>query len=281
MEILINGKPADIKFDTEKTLGEVISGIELWISATGNRIRKICLDGSDIAGEGLDAAFDRDIKDIRKLEFTLSFFSELAIEALLELDDTCGLYAGASLEERRVIADAWEKSAAARFLASDISDICKLASDCFAGSGLSVRELKTLLEERLSELSDPLLVISGAETLVKNICLRMEELPLDMQTGKDQRAAETIQLFSGIGEKLFRILFIFKSEGLSMDTFLIEELPVRSFMDEFNRTLDEISDAYKNRDTVLAGDIAEYELAPRLLKFYEALRNIKISDFRV
>ena len=281
MKILINGKPADITLDTEKTLGDVLSGIELWISASGSRIRNIIMDGSDISGETLIAVFDKGIEGIGNLEITLSSFSELAGEALLELSDTCRLYANASLEERKVISGAWEKSAAAHFMASDIPDIHKLASDCFAGTGISAEELRALLEERLSEIANPLFVINGAEALVKNICQRMEELPLDMQTGKDQHAAETIQLFSAIGEKLFRILLILKSEGLSMESFFMDNMPVHGFMEEFNRALDEISEAYRNQDTVLAGDIAEYELAPRLFRFYEALKAVKNSDFKV
>jgi hypothetical protein len=102
----------------------------------------------------------------------------------------------------------------------------------------------------------------------------MEELPLDMQTGKDQRAAETVQLFSQMGEKLFRIFFIQKSEGLSLDALTIDDLPARGFIKEFNAILEELSSAYKNHDTILVGDIAEYELAPRLVKLYTALKDV-------
>jgi hypothetical protein len=45
-------------------------------------------------------------------------------------------------------------------------------------------------------------------------------------------------------------------------------------MEEFNAALSELSAAYENRDTVLVGDISEYELAPRLSKFFSALKNI-------
>jgi hypothetical protein len=106
---------------------------------------------------------------------------------------------------------------------------------------------------------------------------RMEELPLDIQTGKNQRAAETVQLFSGVSAKLFRIFFMFKSEGLSADTFFIDDLSARMFIDELNAVLSELSTAYENRDTVLVGDLAEYELSPRLLKFFSALKNFSSS----
>jgi hypothetical protein len=109
----------------------------------------------------------------------------------------------------------------------------------------------------------------------------MEELPLDLQTGRDEQAAETIRLFSGMSEKFFRILAIHKSDGLSMDTLEIDGNAAKAFMEEFNNALRELSAAYENNDTVLVGDITEYELAPRLVKFYSALKNITDSNSQV
>ena len=147
--------------------------------------------------------------------------------------------------------------------------------------GLSVADFTAIVEERLKEVTDPWQEINGSEIFVNIVAQRMEEFPLDMQTGKDQRAAETIQLFSQISGKLFRIFFLHKSEGLSAETFIIDERPAKTFIEEFNSALRELSDAYENRDTVLAGDIAEYELAPRLLKFFAAMKNMTKSHSQV
>jgi len=273
MTININDRPADITLDTEKTLGDVLSGIEYWISSSGNRIRQISVDGQVLEEEALSVAFDRDVQDIKKLDILVSAYRELAAEALGVLLAICGSYSSAAFDERPLLVQAWEDSAAAHFLRTDISDIYNLAGRAFVGEGLSVAELSLIIEERLREIDGPGEELAGCETLVKNIAGRMEELPLDIQTGKDQRAVETIQLFSRTGEKLFRIFFIFESEGLSLDTFLIDGLPARAFMEEFTAALTEISAAYENRDTVLVGDLSEYELAPRLLKFFFALKN--------
>jgi hypothetical protein len=66
---------------------------------------------------------------------------------------------------------------------------------------------------------------------------------------------------------------LFKSEGLSPDAFLVDKIPVRTFIDEFDAILKELSAAYENRDTVLVGDLSEYELSPRLLQFFTALKD--------
>jgi len=274
MVIYINEKPADITLDTERTLGDVMSGIEQWISPSGNRIKKICLDDKDISTDALDESFLINVADIKKLDVFVSPWRELAAEALEDLYQTCVLFNKAAFDERKNIAAEWEKSSAARFLLSDIPDLSYLSGLALSGEGLSASDFNMLIEERLRELASPREEIANSTAKVELIAKRLEELPLDMQTGKDQKAAETVQLFSGISEKLFRILFIFDSEGITPEAFAIDGLPAKTFFEEFNTTLRELSSAYESRDTVLVGDIAEYELAPRLLKLFSAMKNI-------
>ena len=273
MDIFINDRPADITLDTEKTLGDVLSGIELWVSSSGSRIMAISLDGQALPGDALSAVFDKDVNEVKKLDITVSAYRDLATEAFGLLLATCEFYRDASFEERPPIVQAWEQSAAAHFLQTDISDVYDSAARTFSGEGLPVTDIITLAEERLREILNPALEISGCEELVKSITERMERLPLDMQTGKDQLAAETMQLFTKACEKLFRIFFVLESEGFSLNSIVVDEITVRAFIEEFNAALTEISAAYANRDTVLVGDLSEYELAPRLLKFYSALKN--------
>ena len=273
MNIVINDKPADITLDTEKTLGDVLSGIEQWISPLGNRIQGISVNGKVISEDLLPNAFTQDIREIEELDIVVSSWRELAVEALIHLKETCESYWNAPFLERENIGVSWGNSAAARFLQSDIPDLYNLAVLGLSGVGLSIPDLAILIEERLRELLNTWMEIGLSDTQVKTIAQRMEELPLDLQTGKDERAAETIQHFARIGEKLFRIFSILKSDGISLDSFTIDDLPGPAFVDEFNAALKELSMAYENRDTVLVGDLAEYELAPRLMKFFAALKS--------
>ncbi|MCL2094352.1 MAG: hypothetical protein FWH12_09210 [Treponema sp.] len=273
MEIRINNKRADVTLDTEKTLGDVLSALEQWISSSGNRIFCISVNGEEIPGDLLPEVFGRDIEEINTLDLELSSWQELAGEALTALMDVCILYQNVPFEERSHILETWEASAAARFLSSDLADLAAFANSALKGEGLLISSLMGLIDERLKELADPGRELSEGEELVHSIAQRMEELPLDIQTGKDQRAAQTMQLFSQTAEKLFRLLFIFKSQGLSMDTLVIEEQSARIFMDEFYTALGDLSSAYEKKDSVMVGDLVEYELAPRLLSFYRALKS--------
>ena len=282
MEILINGSPADITLDTEKNLGDILSGLELWISSSGNRIYEVKLNGKEIPVESISEIFDKELSEIKKLEISVNLWRELAMEALETLHNVCMSWAKSSFEERENLISLWEGSPASRFMISDMQDIEQLRSNCFLGlETLTIEGLLFIIDERIRELSDPVKEINNIELLTENIKDRMEELPLDMQTGKDKRAAETIQLFSQIGEKLFRIYFIFSSEGFSPEEYSIDDVPIRTFIAEFKSAISELSDAYANQDTVLAGDIAEYELSPRLWKFFMAIKeyaNLVVSS---
>ncbi|MCL2472604.1 MAG: hypothetical protein FWF26_02900 [Treponema sp.] len=271
MDIYINRKPADITLDTEKNLGDVLQGIEMWLTPSRSRIKGISIDGEVLGENELGAAFGKNVDKIKRLDIAVASYCELATEALGHLQETCVNYENSPFMDRRDIYSVWEASAAARFLASDIKDIYELARGALSGEGLSTTELVILIDERLREFANPGNEIGGSSALVDTTAGRMEELSLDIQTGKDARAAETMQLFSRTGEKLLRILSILESEGLAMDTFTIDDLPAGTFLNEFNTALNELSAAYTNKDMVLAGDIAEYELAPRLRKLFSAL----------
>jgi hypothetical protein len=281
MNIYINEKPADISLDTEKNIGEVISGIEQWLSSSGSRIRKISLDNKDIPVEALGDTFGISVNDIRKLDVFVDPWREFAAEALENLYEACKLYDKAAFDERKKTFAEWEESPSARFLLSDIPDIYYLAKRTLSGEGISTGDFAALIEERLRELANPVEELDKSTAGIELITGRLEELPLDMQTGKDQRAAETIQLFSKMGEKLFRIFFIFKSEGLSPEDFTIDGLSAKIFVEDFISTLKELSSAYETKDTVLVGDIAEYELAPRLMKLFSAMKTIGKSGSAV
>jgi hypothetical protein len=273
MEICINGRTADITLEAEKTVGEILSGIDRWLEGTGSRLSGLRIDGREIDSGGLSEAFGRNPDGIGSLDIMVSSWRELAAEALLALKEICGAWGNLPFEGREEIKNRWEEAPAAAFLASEIPDMYGFARRSLAGEGLSPEYLGVLAAERLMELKDPREEINRAESLVSAVAGRLADLPLDIQTGKDGRAAETVQLFSRIAEKLFRLLFIMKSSGLSLDTLVIDNRKAKDFMDEFNAALQELNAAYESRDAVLIGDLAEYELAPRLIKFFAALKN--------
>ena len=280
MEISINGKPADIIIETEKNIAELLAGLEQWLEGSGSRLSGLTINGTEINASRLPAAMEKELANINTLDIRISTWDELAMEALDCLQEYCSRYAGSSFEDRRQIREGWEKSAAGTFLSAEIRDIFDLSCLTFSGEGISAADLNRLAEERQNELADPAGEIIGMEKPVSEITGRMIDLPLDIQTGKDSRAAETIRLFSGMGEKIFRILQIQGRQGNKLDLLQIEGSGIKTFLDDFSSALRELAAAYGNQDAVLVGDLAEYELAPRLSKLFTALKEFAAEEVR-
>ena len=278
MEISINGKSADIVLEAEKNIGDVLSCLEHWLAGSGNRLSGLTIDGLETGIAALDEVMGRELEGINNLDIKISSWDELAMEALLNLKETCTLYGNSVFDSRSEIRSRWDQSPAAAFISAEIKELHELINHSFDGEGLSTRDLEIIVEERLRELSDPKKEIINMEKPISEIARRLEELPLDIQTGKDSRAAETIQLFSKTGEKLFRFLNLFKNWGILCDSFNIDGLTAKDFLGDFSSILGELTTAYGNQDTVLVGDLAEYELAPRLLKLFSTLKNTLLEE---
>jgi hypothetical protein len=126
--------------------------------------------------------------------------------------------------------------------------------------------LQAIINERKNEIQSPLSELKGMAEDVKAVCGRLEEFSLDVQTGKDAKAAETVEHCAFIMQKFFRLLLLSRFYGVSHEAVFAGEE-----MNEFNSVLKECLAAYENSDIVLSGDLAEYELAPRFRNLYASL----------
>jgi hypothetical protein len=281
MDIRINGEVADITLESEQTIGAVLTGIENWLGNSGFRVNGLEIDGLAISGDAIPAAFEKELAGITFIDVKVCTRQELILEALTE---TRGYLAalttpGSSTHTASSAAENWKSSAAASFLSEELPDIRGILDELFktggTGGGPSPQTIVSLIEERIQEIGDPVGEFTRLEGLVSGVSERLEELPIDIQTGKDGRAAETVSLFSHIAEKLFRLFFVFQSRGMSIDT--VGSVPIYTFLGEFGAALKELLTAYSGKDAVLVGDLAEYELAPRLRAFYAALKQPVVS----
>ena len=284
MDICINGQPADITLDSERTMGELLSGIEDWLRSSGYRLKGLEIDGESITSNAVPEVFNRDLQGIHAVNIRVCPQTELILDALQDARGCLEAYTAASPSEKRRIQEDWQTSAAASFLRVENPELFKLIN-----SGLTGRKTETgpsygpepgaltVVDERIRELKDPREEYARMEHAVGEIIERLEELPLDIQTGKDKRAAETVSLFSGITEKIFRLFFLLQSNLEGIDAIVIDSIPVYTFLEEFCAALKELLAAYESKDVVLVGDLAEYELAPRLRTFYAAIKASVVS----
>ena len=271
MRIRINGADADIQLETEKNVGEILCGLDSWLAGTGHRLSGLAIDGEAADAGSMDDCFDRSVDAVDTLDISTSAIVELFAESLLHTMQDVDAYEAAGFEDKSRFAGQWQQSPQALLLADQSPDLFDWAVTVFSGEGVSPQGFRLLLEERLNELRDPAAEMVKTGLLVDEICGRLEELSLDIQTGKDARAAETIRAFSGVAEKIFRIFNLLKLAGFPVGEITVENVSITTYITEFGTALRELLAAYEQHDTVLVGDLAEYEMAPRLHRLHAAI----------
>jgi len=271
MKIKINGVDADIKPENEKTIGEILSALDAWLAGTGHRLSGLNIDGKAVNAREMELSFSRGIETIDTIDIYTSSLPQLIAESLTRTMRDIEEFQAVGFDEKAGFSDKWKASPQGCLLAEQYPELFDWAIKAFSGEGCGPQVLAALFEERLRELLDPEGEMSRTARLVDDICARLSEFPLDIQTGKDSRAAETVNLFSGIAEKVFRIYRALKIEGFPAAEITVENMPINDYITEFNKALKDLLDAYERRDTVLIGDLAEYEMAPRLRCLHAAV----------
>jgi len=270
MDIRINGQKADIIIDKEETIAEVMAAIETWISGSGHRLSGLSVDGKKIDSMALEEAFTKEIKSINTLDIYTNSIAELTVQSLLRLLDDLFEYQALDFEKRAAFGENWKKSAQAGFISQQAQDLFLLYADTFSGQGVNCDVLRSITEERLREVNTPAAEFIAILSLINENCSRLIDLSLDIQTGKDARSAQTIQIFSCLAEKIFRLYrqldvqgYLPKADG--------SESPYEQLIVDFSAAVKELFDAYERQDSVLVGDLAEYEIAPRMKELYNAI----------
>jgi len=271
MKIRINGADADIQLEAEKNVGEVLSGLDSWLAGTGYRLSGVAVNGETADSDAMEACFGTGVDTVDTLDISASAIVDLFAESLIDTIQDIDAYETAGFEDKSRFADQWRQSPQALLLAEQSPDLFDWAVKVFSGEGVSPQAFRLLMEERLAELQNPAAEMARTGALVDEICGRLEELSLDIQTGKDARAAETIRAFSGVAEKVFRVFNMLKHAGFPVGEITVENASITTFITEFGTALRELLAAYEQHDTVLVGDLAEYEMAPRLHRLHTAI----------
>ncbi len=100
---------------------------------------------------------------------------------------------------------------------------------------------------------------------------QLKEIPVQLQTGKDMTVLETIHRFSLDLQGLYQVLPLIPLAGLPGEISAVDGIPFGEYPSELAPVLSELIKALEIKDTVLAGDLSEYELAPRIERLGMAL----------
>ncbi|GMO33441.1 MAG: hypothetical protein Ta2F_09260 [Termitinemataceae bacterium] len=274
MKIFIDEKEADIVPQNEKTLGDVLSAIETWLGSAGLCVSSIDVDGDASCTSNMNVLFGKSIDSVSQLKISTSLVAELHLDALIEalqclIAFNNSDFSDIGVNEKAKIKENWILSAGSRFLLKNDKHIFSALNTAFNGGG--EENLRQTIMSRCTEIErmikTPSSEFAALENKIQEAVHGLEDLPLDMQTGKDKQASEAIELFSKTSDKMFYLINL-----LLIDIDI--DKTVETKLDEFNSALKEFLSAYENKDLVLTGDLAEYEIAPRLIDIYNNVKEI-------
>lgn len=99
----------------------------------------------------------------------------------------------------------------------------------------------------------------------------LEEVSVLLQSGKDSDASAVItSLAETVGDFVIAARYATLFPDL-YDKILIDDKDLGTFFEEFSNILKDFETAMQDKDTVTVGDLAEYEISPRLTMISQAV----------
>lgn len=115
--------------------------------------------------------------------------------------------------------------------------------------------------------------MSNLSSLFAQLAEKMEQVPVDLQCNKTVQVSETIK---NLADSIDQFCHVAALASLFPETFNQSKtngIDLNNFLKEFSPILEDFEEGLKNNDTVLIGDLAEYEICPRLKTISEAIKN--------
>lgn len=155
---------------------------------------------------------------------------------------------------------------------------------CLNGKNIGADEFDGIFDQPIKDDTKLELVIVTKEEILasfagqKKECHELSdqllELPVKLQAGKDKEATVLIAKLADFIEKFchtaaLSALFTEVYKKISIDGKNINE-----FFQDFSQILNDFEQAIATKDTVLMGDLAEYEISPRLLSIAKTIEEL-------
>ncbi|HAE21480.1 MAG TPA: hypothetical protein DCG47_04035 [Spirochaetaceae bacterium] len=275
MDIYVNGVSASLALEG-RTLAELLGELDERLEAAGTIIIAIALNGENIAPEALPGLAATAADGPGRLDVHAESSSSMragAMRTLIEFLDAIAQSDGADSSSIRDTFERYRSAFSGLYSAEEESFLVALSEDLAVGPvalQLSLPKLRSFFSERLAEIEDPVASMKGAARLFQAIKGDLKEVPVRMQTGKDAEAMRCMMLTVELINKTVRLLPEFtKALGIASNMAIAGQ-SWEHFFNGFNDILRELAGAFENKDGVLIGDLAEYEIVPRLEALFSA-----------
>jgi hypothetical protein len=298
MTITINGAPISLETRESGSLGELLSQADELLDKAGSVIVSLAVDGREIDAESYASCAGKMASSVQRVEIRAENAAAIKVRALATLLELLSIAkgqaeaeGGAAGEEGGAATD-WAgirkgaedlSDAFAGLFAADELSFVKLFAEVLERSGdepdrssrieisAQADRLSSVFEERLAELRAPENEMRKAAALFEGRSGDLAEIPVLLQTGKEDQAMKTVLFFIEIFNKVIRVIPELRRSGVDTASISVDGAPIQEFYGSFNEVLRQLTDAFEHRDAVLIGDLAEYEILPRMKSFFAAM----------
>lgn len=135
-------------------------------------------------------------------------------------------------------------------------------------------EDNTKLELSVISLSDIQNSFKAEAEECSDLAKKMLEIPEKLQAGKDKEASKMITLLTDFIENFCHTASLSALFPENYKDIKIDEKNLKDFFADFTQILSDFEQAISSKDTVLIGDLAEYEISPRLVAIADSIKDL-------
>ncbi|MBN1699875.1 MAG: hypothetical protein JW881_20360 [Spirochaetales bacterium] len=300
----MNKKPLDFTLENEKFLGEVVNGVETWLKNSNLIITSMKIGSRELLEEDAAKWGKTPVTDIDTLSMTVKPADEIHLSAMENIRHfLCMLKKSIAKNDNRLFSELLQgypymeesltlilsshPDKSSPSITSFIELFSGLGDEHFPSWSTAQKEdalavVSTILSEIeafIIEIRNPLEALHDVTEALKCSIEEISEVSILLQTGKDRKAMDVLIAFSTVFQNFVRVLLLVKNRNImSFDTMKIAGTGLEEYYNELNAFLRELSDAIAINDSVLIGDLLEYEIAPRLAELIRFIEIIEESD---
>lgn len=123
----------------------------------------------------------------------------------------------------------------------------------------------------VQEIKDSFIKLSELFTQLSE---QMEKVPVELQNGHNQEVSQSINTLADSIEQFCHVATL---ASLFPDTFTntkVNDMNFQDFFADLSNIMKDFEDALQNNDTVMIGDLSEYEICPRLRAISDSLKSM-------
>lgn len=293
----MNGQPLEFRLETERSVADVSAGVEKWLASGGLCVVAVRADGQEVSTTAALA-----ITSTRRLDFTVAPLSEARLAALRTttryldlfedalsrkdrqlLDDLSAGYPSMVEGIRGLLAPQPGSDLHTRLVALDgllagntPERIVAWPAETAAGALSSVRAIRAWVTAKTGEWDDPPAALAALRLQLERAIVDAAEVSVLLQTGREREAMARIITFSELAQSYLAVVERIL-ERTPVPPPLVGGESLHVFGGSLNGVLKQLLEAFHARDTVLIGDLLEYEVAPRIRELIHSTTGLERS----